>query len=504
MFRRELQILGCVLALWLSGPVAASEGSNPSPQRSQPPLRLVISAELEVPDPHHRAWFAVDSLFSSVYEKLLNIDADGRLGPHLAESWTRVDPLTYRFKIRPGVRFHDGSECTSRDIVFSLQRAQDFPDGEQKARLAGVAKVRAIDAETVEVTSLAPDPLLLRKLSFILVVPEDSPTPIVHPVGTGPYRWVKSPKPNRVLLQAFDGYWAEPAPEPRVEFWLVEDPDKQLALFDAGEVDLIPVAPDSAPELERRDDLWIFSRLGPGITHLTFQSNRPPFDDVRLRRAVHLALDRDQIVHKAFRGYARAAADLAGPGSVGFDANRQPTKRNLDQARTLLREAGFPEGFEFSLDTNTRRAPLAREIARQLSEVGIRVKAQTYPWPELIDRLGNGSSQAHLLGWGNIIHDLGDVFDHLTHTRDPERRLGLHNESRFSNPDLDRLIEASSSTLDESERIALLHKISAQVANDAVVLPLVWTLNLWAGTKELQWSPRSDGLLNPYDMYRKP
>ncbi len=468
------------------------------------PLRIVFPVKLEPPDPHHRFWMVSESLNLSLYGRLARLDGGGRIEPDLAVSWKRTDDTTYRFQLREGVKFHDGRPCTAEDVVFSLKRAKSYPEGVHQARLKSMADVRRISDLEVEIKVDGIDPLLLQKLALIAVVPSKSPMPITRHVGTGPYRWAERPEPERIQFEAFPDYWGAPPEVKSVEMIFGMNRKTALQRLKQGSVDLVEIAHEDADEVDQLEDFWIFSSLSPGVTYLDFQIHLAPFDNPHVRRAVHLALDRESLAKTVFSDYARPAAQLAGPPSFGFDASRPPRARDLAAAREALKKAECPpEALTFELFGTESRQKLLQAVKDQLSEVGFRVQLRIVEWEELIQVLDGHKAQAYVMGWGNILHDLGDAYEHLLHSQDKEKRLGLANTTGISDPEIDRWIDAAGNTFDLEARYAAIQRVTQAAEKRAVLLPLVYEMTLWAGPADLEWEPRSDGLVYPYTIRRK-
>ena len=486
-------------------PESRSPSESPSSAEQEPvsqvPLRIVLANKFTPPDPHYRTWQMVDSLYSGIYDALLAIDADGGLVPALAESWTLQDERTYRFKLRAGVLFHHGRPFDSKDVVFALERARNFPAGEYRGKLAAVESIRALDELTVEIVTHRVDPLLLRQLAGLAIVPTGSPDQITQPIGTGPYRWVGRVAEGRIRLEAYKEYWAAPANEPVVEVIMEPDGTKRVQLLKQREADLIVLGHDHLQAVETDDELWVFSRVTSGVIFMGLQVHHPPLDDRRVRRAIHLAFDRAAMVENVFDGYARAAAQLASPGTFGYEPQRKPQSQDLATARSLLKDAGH-EGLKLVIHCPRSRIKLATQMVENLAEAGFDATMKPQGWDDLIRDMESGKAPAYLIGWSNTVQDLGDVFDHLLHSKDPKAQHGLNNETRFSDPEIDRWIRDAGSTLDSDARLPLLSRISDAADRESVVIPLIWEMKLWAGSKGLQWAPRSDGILDPYEMRR--
>ena len=494
------------LALLLLSALAASsalEAQSSEPQTEPRPLRIVLSSELEVPDPHEKAWNVVDSLFAGVYDRLLRTEPDGTLAPNLAASWERVDDRTIRFQLRRDVRFHDGSTFDARGVVASYDRAHKLPDGQLKSRLSTIESYRAVDDHVLEIKTRGVDPLLLRFLVMVPILPAEAPIPLKKHIGTGPYRWIGEVAPNRFRLEAVTDSWRPTAREPVVEILMQEDSDASRRLLNNGEADLVRLQPVHAPAVEASETLWIFSRISPGVFFLGLRADRAPLDDVRLRRAVHLALDRAALADTALGGYARPAAQLVGPGSFGYRADAEPPAQDIPAARALVAQTGRETVDLGAIYVDMGRRQVGAAIQAQLAEAGLKVELRAVGFPELIGAMESGKAPLYLIGWSNPTLDLGDVLGHLAHSNEAETKHGLANETGFSDPELDRLIDQAASTLEPEARLAVIRQAESRARDAAFVLPLVWEMTLWAGTEDLDWQPRADYIINPYEMARR-
>ncbi|HXM69541.1 MAG TPA: ABC transporter substrate-binding protein, partial [Thermoanaerobaculia bacterium] len=202
------------------------------------PLRIALGSGTFTLDPHAGEHLTL-SVLRNLYDSLTAFDAGNRVGPALAESWENPDELTWIFHLRRGVLFHDGRELTARDVLFSFERARRAPTSEIGSYLVAIEKVLALDPHTVEITTRRPDPILLNKIAFVLIVPADSPPLIARPVGTGPYRLAFHEPGKRLALRAFDRYWGGAPLEQAVELLPIPDHDARVQGLLDGDLDIV-------------------------------------------------------------------------------------------------------------------------------------------------------------------------------------------------------------------------------------------------------------------------
>ena len=494
--------LGFATALALALAAALALGcSRPAPPPARP-LRIAVHSDPLVLDPHLRNEALTYSVLRNVYEGLTAFDSEMRIGPALAVSWENPNDLTWVFHLRPGVRFHDGRELTAADVVGSLERARLLPASGFGSYLVAVAAVRALDPQTVELTTRRPYAILLNKLAFVLIVPAGSPPEIRHPVGTGPYRLVSYQPGARLVLRAFEGYWnGPPAPDP-VEILPVKDAAERTARLLRGDLDLIQEPrPEDLGRLRASPRCRVVEQESLTVNYLLLATRRPPLSDLRVRRAISLALDRAALVRTSLHGEGRPVGQMVGRAVFGHAPDIAPPGRDLAAARRLLAEAGHAGGLD--LDLEFRHGRRAEEIRRQLAEAGIRLRLVEQPWSELFPRL-----LAHRVSFylGSILApsaDSSDLFDSMVHGRDPALGYGDANFVDYRNPALDGLIEESGSTLDMLTRRGQLERCMHLLMDDLAWIPLYVPWNAYGVRRDLDWQPRRDGYILARDVRRR-
>ena len=363
---------------------------------------LVVGMRLEPPhlDPTAGAAAAIDEVtYANLFEPLTRIDADGKVVPGLAKSWTvSEDGLTYTFRLRPNAKFHDGSAADSADVKFSLDRARAADSvNAQKAYFAAIDKVETPDPQTVVVRLSRPDGLFLFHMASgdaAIVAPETAATNKQTPVGTGPFKFERWVSGDRVILArnpAYDG--AQPALD-RVTFRFISDPAAQVAALKAGDIDTFPQFDtyEALPEFRADPAFTVMVGTTEGETILGTNNGRKPFDDVRVRRAMAHAIDRKTLIDGVLFGNGAAIGSHFPPHRAGYVDLTGMYPYDPTKAKALLAEAGYPDGFETTLKLPppiyARRS--GELIAAMLAEVGIRVKVEPMEWAPWLEKVFRG------------------------------------------------------------------------------------------------------------------
>lgn len=470
-------------------------GRSPAPP---PPVRIGVHGDPVSLDPHGQAELLSLAILGNVHESLTVLDREIKLGPALAESWESPDDLTWRFRLRPDARFHDGRPVEAEDVVASLARARRVPGGGVGSYVVAVASARALGPRSVEVVTARPFAGLLNKLAVVAVVPRDAPAPLSAPVGNGPYRVAAYEKGRRLRLDPVRGP-GRPADLPPLEFYPVRDPSERTERLLRGELDVVQdLAADLLPQVGAARGCRVAITTSPVVEFLHFSRSDPRFADPRVREAFDLALDRSALARNAFRGHAQPATQIVGPGVFGYDPAIPARHRDLARARSLLGAAGYGEGFDVRLEYRQGRD--ATEIARQLGEAGIHVTPVAHPWPPLFARLSARSVPFYYGGVAAPSADASDIFDSFVHSPDPSRGYGGTNHSGYSNPEVDRLVERIGETRSLKERQALLQQGMRLLAEDRWILPLVIPYDLYGVSSGLSWEPRLDRRLLGVEM----
>jgi peptide/nickel transport system substrate-binding protein len=363
---------------------------------------LVLGMPLEPPhlDPTAGAAAAIDEVvYANLFEGLTRIDENGAVQKGLAESWAISDDgLTYSFKLRAGVKFHDGSAMDSADVKFSLDRARaEDSVNAQKALFEAIASVETPDAQTVIVKLNRPEGLFLWNMGWgdaIIVAPETADTNKTAPVGTGPFKFAAWKKADSVRLQAWDGYWGAKPALKTVTFKFVSDPSAQVAGLMAGDIDAIPNvgAPESLERFKTDPDFEVRVGNTEGETILAMNHRRETLADPRVRRAVSLATDRQAIIDGAMFGYGTPIGSHFAPHHAAYVDLTAMYAHDIAKAKSLLAEAGYGQGFKAVMKlpppSYARRG--GEIIAAQLAKIGIEVEIVPVEWAQWLKEVFKG------------------------------------------------------------------------------------------------------------------
>lgn len=489
-----------VLLLLAAGPVPAAT------------LRIASGFDPQTMDPHALALLYHSRISTQIYEGLVNRGRDFALEPSLALSWKPVDATTWRFALRPGVRFHDGSPFTADDVAFSIERALS-KTSQRAFQLRGVTGARKVDDLTVDVLLAAPDAVLPEKLLFVgmmsrawatkhgVTVPQDfnakqETFAVRNANGTGPFALKAYEPDGRTTLVAHPGWWGRRGNVAEAVYTVIQSDATRLAALASGQVDLVLDPPfQDVARLRRDARLAIVETPDIGTQYLGFDQRRDelefsdvkgrnPFRDVRVRRAIAHAIDVDLIVAKVLRGQATPTGS---PVSRLVDGYRADLDRRLPYhpkaARALLAEAGYPQGFGVTLDcvNAAYRAAVCQAIAGMLAQVGIRVAFQPWPSPQFFPKLTQAQTSFFEFGWSPGT-DAWPLLNAIVRTHG-EGGLGAFNGGRYSNARLDALIDAVRVEPDLAERRRMVGEALALMTDDLALLPLYRRTLAWAMRK---------------------
>jgi peptide/nickel transport system substrate-binding protein len=439
------------------------------------PARLAYQHAMVSLDPHGQNDAVTGAVLSAVYEALVALSPGRSVQPCLAERWTTPDDTTWQFRIRPGVRFHDGSLVGVEDVVASIRRARFGGDSALATYMEFIDDVRVLpDGEMqVEVTTRTPFPLLLTRLALVAIVPAVFDPEV--PIGTGRYRWTAGRLGERVELERWEGYWGEVAGVGAISIVFVEDNERLDRMVQAGEVDVVAVSAldlfETRDLAEQWSEVWIPSS---GTTILGINAHVPPLDNALVREAIDCSLDRGHLVRTCFpEGAAEVATSLVPADAFGFNPSQLQVAPDPARARALLDRAGVSRTEAVvRLESAAVSAAVVEFVASTLTGIGLHVEPRPIPYQELYRRIETADTELFLFGWNFRWADASDFLDAVVHSRDPERRLGMLNGSAYAAPTVDRWIESAGREARSAPRLELIRRALSQVARDRPYLPL--------------------------------
>lgn len=414
-----------------------------------------------------------------IYDTLVKQDMNMNIVPGLAESWTQIDDTTTEFKLRKGVKFHNGNEFTANDVKFSLDRMKSSP---QVAHIIkAVSSVEVVDDYTVRVKTETPFGPLLSHLAHnaagILnkeAVEKGGSGYGQSPVGTGPYKFVNWQAGDRITLTVNPEYYLGKAPTEKVIFRSIVEGTNRTIGLETGEVDIAyDIDPVDKNMVKDNSGLELIEEPSLSTTYIGFNVEKESLKDKRVRQAIAYAINTQDMVDAVYQGAAERANSSIGPKVFGYNPNAKSYDYNPEKAKELLKEAGYEKGLKLKLWTNDN--PVRRDIAviaqDQLKQVGIDVTIETLEWGAYLDGTARGDHDLYILGWVSVTGDADYGLDPLFNSAN---RGGAGNRSFYSNPRVDELLVKGRSSVNPEERKAYYYEIQDIVQEDVPVLTLVY------------------------------
>ncbi len=484
-------------------------------------LKIGMSSDARSMDPYFHNETATNSMLSNIFEGLTYFDKDLNVYPVLAESWQVVGENSWEFKLRQGVKFHNGNPFTADDVIFSIDRIRNWEKSGFKSKVNMIKAFDKVDDYTVRITTKGPYPILLRKLSYVKILDAESCADKddaylgLNPVGTGPYRFVSWKKGESFTITANQDYWRAQPHYGDVVFKPLTNNATRVAAALSGEVDIIDRIPVMDVErIKKSPKLNFFMQPGLRLIYLQMDQGRletpyvegpNPFLDVRVRRAVYLGINEDAIVRHVMKSFAVPAGQMHPSVVFGYDDTIKRPAYNPEEAKKLLAKAGYPNGFEVTLDTPNNRyvndAQIAQAIASSLSRIGVKVNVNALPKATFFPKTDRLDSSFFLIGWASTDGDGSSFLDGITHTHDKEKGYGRYNRGRYSNPRVDELIEKAGVTIDPQERLGYLTEAQRiALVEDMSIIPLHFQVDLYASSQQVRFTPRTDSHMYVYDM----
>ncbi len=500
-------------------------------------LREGIQVEPDSIDPHFH-WFGGDlDLTFQVWDSLIDMHGDGKLNPSLATSWKPLGDSAWEFTLRPDVTFHDGSKLTAADVVFTLHRAPDVPRSPSGfgPLLRDVVSIDAPDPSHVVVHTKGPVPLLPTYLSRIAIIPEHVGPQLVGrdattqdydsgkvAIGSGPYRFVSWARGDAITLRRNDAYWGARPAWDTVRLRYIPNPTARLAALRAGDVDIIDsVSVEDVAGLKSNPAFRV--REAPSSDVIGFQidvaQRKPPFvsgpngealdknplADMRVRRALAMAINRDALRDRVMNGEMATNAQVMAPGQFGYDPDLKPIPYDPAGAKKLLAEAGYPNGFRMSTQCQADRYPNGVSLCAATAQMFVRIGVQTdpVPIPHSIF-IGHANRHEYSMFTYFMLADTGEPSESLLGgfaTTDAAKGWGIINRGQYSNPTFDQLLDTSTHQVDPVQREATLRKAEAIFTNDDVAwIPLLRPLNIEAMKAGIDHPARADGFIFAADV----
>ncbi len=490
-------------------------------------LTIGLASEPTSIDPHYHNLTPNNAFGRHLFDRLILPDETQQLQPGLAVSWKAIDDLTWEFKLREGVTFHDGNPFNADDVVFSFERAPDVPNSPSSFGTYTKGKtVEKIDDLTIHIKTETPYPLVPNDVMTLPIVSVEAGDGAATEdynsgkaaVGTGPFKFVEYVPGDRIVVERNADYWGDAPAWDKVTFKPIKSGPSRIAALLAGDVDLIESVPTTDIEnLKSEENVSLSQGVSNRVIYLHLDHARAdspfvktkdgsaidnPLQDQRVRMAISKAINRDAIVERVMENVAIKAGQMLPEGFFGVSPNLEPVDFDSEGAKALLAEAGLPDGFQMTIhgpnDRYINDAKIAEAIAQMLTRIGIDTTVETMPRSVYFKRASAGGPEGTpefsfiLVGWGAGSGEASSPLKSLIHTHDKDRGFGASNRGRYSNAEVDAVIEEALATIDDQARQDLLAKATEMAIDDGAIIPLHYQVNTWGTKKGLSYLPRTD------------
>lgn len=453
---------------------------------------------------------------ANFYEPLVGTDAANKILPRLARSWENPDAYTWVFHLQNNVRFHNGKVLDAQDVIYTLQRIQKDPNLEVGSYLNDVRDVKALNSKTVQIRTKTPLAIFLNKLNNILIIQNGATASELEKTvnGTGPYRlgeWITGEK---VRLSMNEEYWGKKPSIRNVTYYLDRTPELavndlvsskcQFIQYDSKKLEPVIRSLGDRYEILRQDNYFLKYLSYDVARDVTpyCSAKQNPFQNPLVRKAIHQGIDRQKLV-EALPTYAVPAGQPVPPFVFGYNPAIQIPSHNVEEARKMMVQAGYPDGFEVTLFARQILVETSQLLQNQLRNIGIEVKIRVFPDAEFFQMLDNQDFTFFLSRVGATVGDASDILEPQMHSRGSHQGYGVRNYSGYKNEEVDRAIDESARLLKLDDRRESLEKIMAIMMEDLPWIPLYIDQDVYALDRKFSWKPRQDSHVFAYEIYTR-
>lgn len=479
----------------------------PSLALAKADLTIAVDAPPKSMNPHSYNSDANLSYMANFFDGLLQRPApDGKLAPALATDWVRVDDLTWKFSLRHGVKFHNGNPFNAADVKFTFERMKN-PKFSKFVNIANsIAGIETPDEYTVIFKTHKAVPWFAETMAQNFIVDKESCEKRdlgdynTRPVGTGAYKFVEWVKGSYVRMEANPEYWEGAPVYKTVEIKPITEGATRFAAIAARQADILSGVPvPMIDRIKKTPTIQLISRAARRCIYMGI-GNKPgtPYADIRVRKAIAMAINEDEIVKTIMRGQATPAAQVPDVATIGYDPSLTRLPYDPAGAKALLKEAGYPDGFEITIagpnDRYINDKQICEAVAKYLAKIGLKVSLDVKPKSIFFDELSSYKHDFYLIGWMDGSYDFGRSAQMLLHSVDADKGMGTYNGAKYSDAVLDQGIESSAAILDRLEREKALQAVNKKSVQDVAWIPLHYQQDVYAVLKasKVKFTPRPD------------
>ena len=487
-------------------------------------LSVGLGTDVTAINPHYHNLTPNNNVAAHIFGYLVERNEKSQPIPGLATEWKTIDPNTWEFKLRKGVKFHDGSDFTAADVVASIERVPKVPNSPSPftAYTKQIQKIEVVDPYTIRFRTATPYPLMPSDMTQVAIISKQFANASTEDfnsgkaaIGTGPYKVARYVKSDRLELARNDNWWGGRTPWDKVTLRILPNDATRVAAILAGDLQVIENVPTSdAAKLKSDKRLAIYRTIADRLIYLHVDSDRDvspfvtdkegkplaknPLKDPRVRKALSKAINRPAIVERVMEGEAIPSGQLVADFLFGATRNLQVEKYDPDGAKKLLAEAGYPNGFGLTIHAPNNRyvndAKIAQAVAQMLSRVGVDTKVVAMPSATYFTQATDLKFSFMLVGWSTGTGEASSSLKALLMTYNRDKGYGTANRGRYSNGKVDAFTEDALMTVDDVKREAYLQRATELAINETGIIPLHFQVNLWATRDGIVYAPRVDEL----------
>ena len=474
-----------------------SEGNGPAKDT----LIVAQNTDAATLDPQKQGKMPDMNILINMFDTLVTRDADNKLAPALATEWKAVNDTTWEFKLRDGVKFHNGEPFNADVVKFSIERLLNPDTKSPIVELKSVKEVVVVDPLTVRIVTDGPDPILPNKMVLfggVMVPPKYIKEKgddyfAKNPVGTGPFKFVSWQKDNQVVMEANPDYWKGAPKYKKLIFRTIPNAADMLAALKAGEIDIATsLTADAANQLKGQPNVRVVSAPWIRTFYISIDALQDgPLAKKEVRQALNYGLDVQTIIDTVLGGYAQRVATLIPKQNFGYDPSIKPYEYNPEKAKELLAAAGYPQGFSTKLDVTPPDADIAQVFKAQWEKIGVKVEINVVDSQTMTSNLAaKKTSPLYYIG------NTGWTMDAMSNFQSYIKSDRRYN--RWKNEEADRLIDIEEKTIDPQKRQEAFTKLQQLIKEEAPFVYLYQLDGLYGMNTKVQWTPNPIGVLSMY------
>lgn len=501
----------------------SEQGQSNTEEKKEKEITIALASDSLSMDPHDYDETVTNAINLHIFDTLISYDHKLQSTPGLAESWEiKEDGLTWVFKLREGVKFHNGNDFTADDVIYSYDRAKNNEISSNKSYVANIESMNKVDDYTLELVTPFPYSLLLSDLKNVMIIDKEYTESMtdeeiaLNPIGTGRYKFVEHVKEDHLDLVLNEDYWGEKPSIEKVRFRPITNEATRTATMLSGEVDFtVDIAVRDVDRLKSNSDIDVLEQPSLRIIYLNLDGWRDdsptvekpnPLKDIRVRKAIYHAIDEDTIVKNVMNGQAYPAASYIPDVFLGYNPDIKRLKYDPEKAKELLAEAGYPDGFTITLDAPNNRyvndEQIAQSVASYLQKVGIKLELNLMPKSLFFKHITTREDKTSfcMTGWADSGGEGAILLKDLLYTYGEKDGYGGVNRGYYNNPKVNELIDKAYQTADKEERAKIVSEAANIAADDVAYIPLHFQKDLFAKKKNISYTPRPNKYIFTWDM----